>query len=120
VPHVVLSGRPGPEALHAYAEGFQPFVFRDGGLVVKVERLYREHAGRGALLETVVSERGHTQKFFIQLSPKGAELTIRLEPLTDPEKTPAVRRALALVAARVVAATGCVYARGNIDDALIR
>jgi len=120
VPHVVLDGRSGAEALEAYVARFEPSVFREGDLVVKIERLYRDSAGRGALLETIVSERGHTQKFFIQLAPKQAELTVRLEPLTDPEKTPAVRRALAVVAARVVAAAGCAYARSNIDAYLMR
>lgn len=120
MPHVVLGGRPGREALEAYAARFEPFVFRDQELVVKVERLYREAAGRGALLETIVAARGHTQKFFIQLAPKEHELTVRLEPLTDPEKTVAVRRALALVAAKIVAITGCAYARGNIDEFLLR
>jgi hypothetical protein len=120
VPHVILQGRPGVEALDAYVRCFEPFVFRDGDRVIKVERLYRERDGRGALLETIVAGRDHVQKFFIQLAPREGELTVRLEPLTDPEKTPGVRRALALVAARIVAATGCGYARSNIDEYLMR
>jgi hypothetical protein len=120
VPHVILDGRPGIEALEAYVRRFEPVVFRDGDTIIKIERLYRERDGRGALLETVVAGPGHLQKFFIQLAPKKGELTVRLEPLTDPEKTPAVRRALALVAARVVEVGGCRYARGNIDEYLMR
>lgn len=81
MPHVVLNGRPGHEALESYVAGFEPFV---------------------------------------QLAPRETELTVRLEPLTDPEKTPAVRRAIAVVAARVVAASGCAYARTDIDDFLTR
>jgi hypothetical protein len=120
VPHIVLAGRPGAAALDAYAAVFEPFAVREGDLIVKVERLYRERDGRGALLETIVSQRGHTQKFFVQLAPKETELTVRLEPLTDPEKTPGVRRALALVAARVAGVAGCRVARTNIEAYLDR
>ncbi len=101
-------------------ERFEPFVVRDGELLVKVERFYRERDARGALLETLVVDRGHVQKFFIHLSPKGDGITVRLEPLTDPEKTAGVKRALALVANRIREATGCAYGRTNIDEFLIR
>lgn len=117
MPHVVLEGR---VTIEACAARFEPFVERAGEGVVKVERFYRERDDRAALLETLVVDRGHTQKFFIQLSPKGEGLTVRLEPLTDPEKTPGVKRALAVVAHRIREATGCAYGRTNIEEFLIR
>ena len=117
MPHVVLEGR---VTIADAQAGFQPFVVREGDLLVKVDRFFRERDGRAALLETVVVERGHTQKFFIQLSPKAEGLTIRLEPLTDPEKTAGVRRAIALVAHRIREATGCTYGRSNIEGDLVR
>lgn len=116
MPHVVLEGR---VSIDSCQERFEPFVVREDDRVVKVERFFRERDGRAALLETLVVERGHTQKFFIQLSPKGEGLTVRLEPLTDPEKTAGVRRALALVAHRIRQATGCSYGATNIGDYLI-
>lgn len=117
MPHVVLEGR---VTIGECAARFEPFVVRQGDALVKVERFYREREDRGALLETLVVDRGHTQKFFIQLSPKGEGLTVRLEPLTDPEKTPGVKRALAIVADRIRQATGCAYGSTNIEDFLIR
>jgi hypothetical protein len=117
LPHVVLEGR---VTLADVQERFEPFVVREGDLLVKVDRFYRERDERAALLETVVVDRGHTQKFFIQLSPKAAGLTVRLEPLTDPEKTTGVRRAIALVAHRIREAVGCVYGKSNIEEYLIR
>jgi hypothetical protein len=117
VPHIVLQGR---VTLDDVAGRFEPFVVKDGTVVIKVERFYRERDGRAALLETLVADRGHTQKFLIQLIPRDDGLTVRLDPLTDPEKTPAVKRALAAVADRIVRATGCAYARSNIEDYLIR
>jgi len=117
VPHVVLEGR---ITIDDCQGRFEPFVVREGELLVKIERFYRERDGRAALLETLVVDRGHTQKFFIQLSPRGDGLTVRLEPLTDPEKTAGVRRALALVAHRMRQATGCSYGATNIGEYLIR
>ena len=117
MPHVVLEGRVNLDECASYLE---PFVFREGELVVKVDRFYRERGGRAALLETLVVDRGHTQKFFIQLSAKQEGLTLRLEPLTDPEKTAGVRRAIALIAGRIRKGSGCAYGNSNIEEYLIR
>ena len=67
MPHVVLSGR---VTLEQVADRFEPFVTRNGATVIKVERLYRERQDRAVLLETLVADHGHTQKFFIQLTPR--------------------------------------------------
>ncbi|HEU4401001.1 MAG TPA: hypothetical protein VFT43_02735 [Candidatus Polarisedimenticolia bacterium] len=116
MPHVVLEG---PVSLEQCQARFEPFVVREGDLLVKVERFYRESAGRAALIETLVVDHGHTQKFFIQLSPRDGGLTVRLEPLTDPEKTTGVRRALALVAHRIRQTSGCAYGSTNLEEYLI-
>ena len=117
MPHVVLEGR---ITIDDAARIFEPFVAREGELIVKAERFYREADGRAALIEMVVVEAGHTQKFFIQLSPRDSGLTVRLEPLTDPEKTPGVRRAIAQVAQRLRTASGATYGKTNIQEYLIR
>ena len=117
MPHVVLEGQ---VTIEDAGRRFEPFVVRAQGLVIKAERFYRERDGRAALVETVVVEAGHVQKFFIQLSPRDGGLTVRLEPLTDPEKTPGVRKAIAHVAHRLAADTGTRYGNSNIEDYLIR
>lgn len=117
MPHVVLEGR---IAVDDAARAFEPFVAREGDLIVKAERFYRERDGRAALIEMVVVEAGHTQKFFIQLAPRDNGLTVRLEPLTDPEKTPGVRKAIAQVAQRLRSASGASYGTSNIQEYLIR
>jgi hypothetical protein len=117
VPHVVLEGR---ITMDDAARAFEPFVAREGGRVIKAERFYREREDRAALIEMVVVEAGHTQKFFIQLSPRGDGLTVRLEPLTDPEKSAAVKAAIAQVAHRLRRATGAAYGSTNIEEHLVR
>jgi hypothetical protein len=123
VPHVVLesrAGQPGRIVIDEFASRFEPFVVKDEGLLVKAERLYLERDGRAALVEIVVVERGFTQKFFIHLSPRNGGITVRLDPLTDPEKTAGVRRAIALLARRIVEVTGCAYGPTNIQEYLVR
>ena len=115
MPHVVLTGA---ITIRRAAEAFAPFLLREGDRVIKAERLYTESGERAALIEMIVSERGFTQKFFIQLAPRDGGMTVRLEPLTDPEKTPAVRRAIGEVARRLRDATGCAYGATNIGEYL--
>lgn len=115
MPHVILEGR---VTLAEIARRHEPFVQREGDLLVKAERLYLDTRTRAALLETLVVDRGHTQKFFILLEERAHSLMVRLEPLTDPEKNAGVKRALALVAHRIREATGCRIGSTNIAASL--
>ncbi len=117
MPHVILAGDVSIERARSV---FEPFLTRDGDRIIKAERFYVERDGRAALVEMVVVDRGFTQKFFIQLAPRRDGLTVRLEPLTDPEKTPAVNRAIIEVAQRLVRATGCEVAGTNIENERVR
>ncbi len=117
MPHIVLEG---PIGIDECQESFEPFLHREEDLVVKGERIFCDRDRQAALIETLVVDRGHTQRFFILLAPKNGGITVRLEPLTDPEKTRGVRRALAVVAHRIRGATGCSYGKTNISDYLIR
>ncbi len=117
MPHVVLEG---PIAIQECAERFEPFVVREGELVVKADRIYIDTRGETALIETLVVDRGHTQKFFIQITARHGRLTVRLEPLTDPEKGDGVRRAIALVAHTIRRISGGDYGSTNIEEYLIR
>jgi hypothetical protein len=118
MPHVMIEGSARIEELESK---FEPILYREGTRVVKVNRFFREKGGRAALLETVAVEAGHQHKFFIQLSVKEEILTVRLEPLTDPEKTSVVRIAIALVARRILDWNpDCRYGNTNISEYLIR
>ena len=117
MPHVVLQGS---ISLEQCQSRIAPFLFRDGGFIVRGERVFRDPEGMTLLIETLVVDRGHTQKFFIQIVRRREDAIVRLEPLTDPEKTPGVRRALAVVAHRLRESTGATYGKSNIDEYLIR
>lgn len=116
MPHILVEGT---IALDDLARRHSPFAARVGNAVVKCERFYLEAGGKTALLETLVSDSGHTQRFFVRLQGRDDGVMVRLEPLTDPEKSPGVKRALALVASRVRAACGGRYGVTNLADFLL-
>jgi hypothetical protein len=115
VPHVIVEGA---VTLAALQRDHVAFTVREAGRVVKVDRFYLDAPGRAALLETIVVDGRHTQKFFIQLTAREEGVMVRLEPMTDPEKSPAVKRALATVARRIRDACGGRFGGTNIAEFL--
>jgi hypothetical protein len=116
MPHVVLE-----EAtdLRAAADGLEPFVERHGDEIVKVLDVYVNRAGRTALVDCVVIEAGRSTSFFVQLAQKERQVTVRLLPATDPEKTAAVKRLMGLIAKRLHALVpGSHFGKTNLQDYL--
>jgi hypothetical protein len=116
VPHILLEGRARLADLQAR---HRPFAARDGERLVKVERFYADARGEAALIEALVVEQGHTQRFLVQVTARPDGFSVRLEPMTDPEKTAGVKRALALVADRLREAGGLRYGSTNIAEFLV-
>jgi len=86
---------------------------------VKFDRLYLETSERAALIEALVVDRGHPQRFFVHLAARDGGVMVRCEPLTDPEKTAGVKHALALAADRLRRDCGGRYGSTNIAEYLI-
>ena len=61
--------------------------------MIKIQDMYIDTRGTNALLNTIVIDDSH-HEFFIQLMTNKNKTTIRLYPLTDPEKTDAVKQSL--------------------------
>ena len=95
MPHVVIE-----EAgdLHSIYQAFTPIVQRAGTEILKVQEFFLARNGKDALLESVAIENGHACTFFVQLKLHEKAITVRLLPATDPEKTPAVKKVMAMVA----------------------
>ena len=117
MPHVVLEGE---VDLAEVRDRFQGLLERSGDDVLKIDTLYVEREGRELLLDTLVVESGHPQRFFIQARRKGGGLTVRLLPQTDPEKTDGVKRSLARVATfiRDLRPDRCRFGATNIGEFL--
>ncbi len=117
MPHVVLEGA---VDLQRLSEHFEPVLERWGDDLLKIQRLYMKQQGEEVLLDMLVVESGHQQRFFIQLTRREGGAMLRLLPQTDPEKTDGVKRALARAAALVREHTEgeCRYGATNLSEFL--
>lgn len=117
MPHIVL------EQINAVKDAYAvvtPFVIKEANGVLKINDKYLNASANSALIEALTIEGGQHQNFFIQLSSKENSLTVRLFPLTDPEKTPAVKKIMALVAKQIKDSRADIhYGKTNLQDYLI-
>ena len=88
MPHIVLNRSLN---LFDFSILFKP-LFQKSPLI-KIQDMYIDTRGTNALLNTIVIDDSH-HEFFIQLMTNKNKTTIRLYPLTDPEKTDAVKQSL--------------------------
>jgi hypothetical protein len=95
MPHVVVEEAGDLQGLY---QAFTPMVHRTENEILKVQEFYLSRSGKEALLESVAIEKGAASNFFVQLKLHEKAITVRLLPATDPEKTPAVKKVMALVA----------------------
>ena len=95
MPHVVIEAAGDLQALY---QNFTPILQRTGGEILKIQEFYLSRSGNDALLEAVAIDQGTASNFFVQLKLHENAITVRLLPATDPEKTPAVKKVMALVA----------------------
>ena len=95
MPHVVIEKAGDLQDLY---QAFTPIIQRAGTEILKVQEFYLGRGGKEALLESVAIEQGAACNFFVQLKQHDNTITVRLLPATDPEKTPAVKKVMAVVA----------------------
>lgn len=118
MPHVVIEEAAG---LVEVCRGLEPFTARDGAEILRLLDVFVNQAGRTALLDCVVIDPGSSPKaFFVQLSQKDRQITVRLLPATDPEKTTGVKKLLATIAKRLRGAIpGSRFGKTNLQDFLV-
>ena len=103
MPHVVIEGR---VDLRAWARDFEPLLLRKGGDVLRIDQGYLELGGRSLLLEALVVESGRKLPFYIKISShERGSATLRVDPLTYPERSEGVRALVAHVGALLLART---------------
>jgi hypothetical protein len=95
MPHVVIEEAGDLQNIY---QAFTPIVQRAGTEILKVQEFFLARNGKDALLESVAIDNGVACTFFVQLKLHEKAITVRLLPATDPEKTPAVKKVMALVA----------------------
>ncbi len=117
MPHVVLKGN----IPFIDAERLSFPLYERNDWLIKVEEFYVERHHKKALLPVVVVEEGHSQKFYIKLSlnEQNHQITVRLDPSTDPVKTRGVKRSVALVAESILSRfEDALVERHNLHDYL--
>ena len=117
MPHVVL------ENINSAKDAFDVLVLfttKIEGGVLKITDKYLNASQTSVLVESLAIENGKNQSFFIHLSQKKTSLTVRLLPLTDPEKTLGVKTILALVARQIRDSNpNVIYGKNNLQDFLM-
>lgn len=90
----------GPVDLLRYAREFEPLILRRGEDTLRADRVYVEREGRALLIESVAVEAGRKLPFYILVSrhDRGGA-TVRIDPMTHPERSPGVRELVARVGA---------------------
>jgi len=103
MPHAVIAG---DCDLAAFARTWTPLVVRHGPDLLRADELYLERGGRALLIEALCVEAGRKQPFYVKLSAHDrGSTTVRIDPMTHPERTDGVRALVAEIAARLLAAT---------------
>jgi hypothetical protein len=99
VPHIVLSGS---IPLSKVFEHMYKILFKDqkSNIIVRIEKYFINQPGDIILAKAVAVDQ-KPQSFYIMVMNKEDKTTIRLDPITDPEKTDGVKIALALMAKRI-------------------
>jgi hypothetical protein len=113
MPHVVIEGA---IDLAAFARDFEPILVRPGRDVERTERIWLERDGRALLIEGVVVESGRRQQFYVMVSTHGrGTATVRIDPMTHPERSEGVRDLVARIAGALLARTpGARVSRSNV------
>jgi hypothetical protein len=103
--------------LAAFARDWTPLLVRRGADLLRADQVYLEAGGRALLLEALCVEAGRKQPFYVKISlhDRGSA-TVRIDPLTHPERSDGVRALVAEVAARLLAATqGARVEKTNLE-----
>ena len=102
--------------LRTFAEGFRPIAIRAGSDVLRADQVFLELGGRALLIESLVVESARRQPFYIKVSRhERGTVTVRVDPLTHPDRSEGVRRLVAGVAEQILCAeAGASVVRTNL------
>ena len=117
MPHVIIEG---PASIENFYQSFRPIHIREQDIIIKVKDVYLNTTKTVALLDCIVVEDRTPNTFYILLTQKNNRITVRLDPLTDPEKTDGIKRLLAIVGHTLKAQNpACRYGKHNLTGFII-
>jgi hypothetical protein len=117
MPHIVIEG---PLQLASFFKTYAPCVHALPGGALKLMDAFLSQNGSNMLVEAIAAEGGPPNRFFIQILQHDRKTTVKLYPGSDPEKTPGVKKLLALVARQIrLNCPGTAYGSTNLNDYLL-
>ena len=102
MPHIIIEGKKiNFELIYSY---FIKTVERNDNYIIKFEDLFLNQSKDLILIKATVIESNNTnQKYYIQLMKKENQVTVRLDPTTDPsDKNNGVKMSIAMVAKMIL------------------
>jgi hypothetical protein len=118
LPHIVLEN---VQSLKESYDSVPMIVQKLEKGILKITDKYINHKDESALFESVVVEDGKSQRFFVQISNHKKGITVRLLPLTDPEKTDGVKKLMGMIAYDIKQLNDDIqYGKTNLQDFLIQ
>ena len=122
MPHIIIEGKKiNFETIYI---NFNKMVERKDNYIIKFEDVFLNQSKDLILIKTVVIENDINQKYYIQLMKKENQITIRLDPITDPfDKNNSVKKSIANVA-RIIFSnhkdSDLSITKTNLQDFLIK
>jgi hypothetical protein len=122
MPHIIIEGKKiNFETIYI---NFNKMVERKDNYIIKFEDVFLNQSKDLILLKTVVIENDINQKYYIQLMKKENQITIRLDPITDPlDKNNSVKKSIANVARIIISIhkdSDLSITKTNLQDFLIK
>ncbi|MDY0091362.1 MAG: hypothetical protein RBT80_01520 [Candidatus Vecturithrix sp.] len=117
MPHVIVEG---PVSVEKFYQHFETFSFRQDDVIFKVKDVFINQKKHKMLLECIVVEDRMSHVFYLVVTQQETErVTVRLDPLTSPEKTAGVKRFIALIGHKLKSQhADCRYGAHNLEGYL--
>ncbi len=97
MPHAIIEGR--KINFELIYSNFTKILERHNNFIIKFDDSFISHSKDLILLKTTVIENTVNQKYYIQLMRKDNQITIRLDPISDPlHKNYGVKMSIAMIA----------------------
>jgi len=117
MPHIVIEKSVNAKEVHSH---YTPIMERKEGMILKTTDAFINKEENSLLIDSVVIEGKTKQAFFIHINQKANNLTVRLLPATDPEKSNGVKTLMGLVAGQIKALNpNACYGKTNLEGFLI-
>ncbi|WP_458744628.1 hypothetical protein [Candidatus Nitrosocosmicus sp. T] len=121
MPHIIIEGRKiNFESIYV---NFDKMVERKDNYIIKFGDVFLNQSKDLIMIKTTVIENNINQKYYIQLMKKENQLTLRLDPITDPsDKNSSVKKSIANVARIIISnhKDPLAITKTNLQDFLIK